>query len=321
MSFGYAVLLPILRFLLGAFVLYDAKKTGVPYPLLIGIGIALLPFASFPLYIFYQYKRLGSSFFDGVVRKFAVLVFGMFVVFSVLGNTDTAEQKLKTDIKEQQKTNVQKKDVSSSSNEMSLAEKKLTSDAIRVIFKNGNAKFSVGEKKSYDYKGGFLNDFKFNGSSRKIKIYYSNTITRNGIVFSFYDLFLLEKGETNLGDYLYISGPYSYLSTYGDKELGWDSVVFVSDGRSYSFTPKSGDLKVTNPKRDKFDEQVYLGDEVEKCYAVLLGKNPTIVFMRGTDVICSVSLEGKVLDDILDVSLLIPDINSLKGKNGKAYLY
>lgn len=325
MSFGYAVLLPILRFLLGAFVLYDAKKTGVPYPLLIGIGIALLPFASFPLYIFYQYKRLGSSLFDGVVRKFAVLVFGMFVVFSVLGNTDTAEQKLKTDIKEQQKETVQKKELSSSSEKMSLAEKKLTSDDIRSILKNGNAKISVDSKEHYNSNVG---GFDYKGTSQDFTYYYSNSIAREGLILTFYDDITFQRGDSNFGSFIYIKKPYSVLTVTPIKDnerIGWDKVVFGNENDEYEFFVK--DKKITNPNRNTFTQKIYLGEETVKCYQILLGKNPYIRFVKndGSFVLAKIYDEfkddSKMLDAMYDVVRLIPKINSLKEDNGKAYLY
>ena len=97
--FVYTILLPILAFLLGVFVWYDAKKTGASYPLVFGIAVLLLPYVFFPLYIIYQYKRLGDSLFDSLMRWSSVIVFVLIVLFTGLGKIDTVEQKLQADTK------------------------------------------------------------------------------------------------------------------------------------------------------------------------------------------------------------------------------
>lgn len=97
--FVYTVLLPILSFVLGVFVWHDAKKTGASYPLVFGIAVLLLPYIFFPLYIIYQYKRLGDSLFDSLMRWSSVIVFVLIVLFTGLGKTDTVEQKLQADTK------------------------------------------------------------------------------------------------------------------------------------------------------------------------------------------------------------------------------
>lgn len=181
--FVYTVLLPILSFVLGVFVWHDAKKTGASYPLVFGIGVFFLPYVFFPLYVIYQYRRLGDSLFDGLMRWFSVLIFVVIVLFAGLGKTDSVEQKLQASINEQK--------LQTNTNEVAkeVARKKYEEEHPYTIV---DEKFDIDKYKHRIYTGIFIPKKDLKHVYIEIKIFDKNDAV---IGYSNDAISNLKKGE------------------------------------------------------------------------------------------------------------------------------